>query len=270
MKFMFKKYLAANESRFASLNLQLFNDGEEPIEPTEPVETTEPIDNDIEPTEPSEPVEPTNEPTEPSEPQDITQTQAFSRRLNEEREKIRLEAETAAVDRYIAKQYEGQLWNGKPILSQADLNQALYEQQLQQATNDPEEIQKLINEHPAVKAAREAQEAQAQNQKLWNEWQELQQEHPEIKDFSQLPQEAYDIAKIKGIPLLDAYNRIHVKKIKLETEQETIRKINKNATSSPGSALNGNVVHKTKPVSEMTSEEFEAYREEVRKQKKEY
>ena len=265
---MFKTNMAANESRIANLNLQLFSEYEEPIEPNEPLEPTEPNDEGLEPIEPTEPTEPNEQPTEPTE--DITQTQAFSRRLNAEREKIRQEAETSAVDRYIAKQYEGQEWNGKPITTQAELNQALYEQQLQNATNDPEEIQRLINEHPDVKAARQAKEANEKNQKLWNEWEELASEHKEIKDFTQVGQDVYDMAARRGIPLLDAYNRINFNKIKLQTEQDTIRNINKNATSSPGSASSGSVVHKTKAVSEMNDQEFQAYREEVRKQKREY
>ena len=260
--------MAANELSFANLNLQLFADEDY----AEEVETNEAETEEVANLEGSEEsTEETEETTENVEQQeDITQTQAFSRRLNAEREKIRQEAAAEAVDRHIAEEYKGQIWNGKPILTKADLDQANYESQLQNATNDPEEIQRLINEHPEVKAARLAQQKQADQQKMFEEWQELQSEYKEIKDFSQVGQDVYDMAARRGIPLLDAYNRVNVKNIKLKTEQDTIRNINKNATSSPDSVSSGGVVHKTKSVSDMTSEEFESYREEVRKQKREY
>jgi len=266
--YMFKNVMAANELSFANLNLQLFADEDY----AEEVETNEAETEEVANLEGSEEsTEETEETTENVEQQeDITQTQAFSRRLNAEREKIRQEAAAEAVDRHIAEEYKGQIWNGKPILTKADLDQANYESQLQNATNDPEEIQRLINEHPEVKAARLAQQKQADQQKMFEEWQELQSEYKEIKDFSQVGQDVYDMAARRGIPLLDAYNRVNVKNIKLKTEQDTIRNINKNATSSPDSVSSGGVVHKTKSVSEMTSEEFDSYREEVRKQKREY
>lgn len=260
---MLYKTLAANDVRLAnSFDLQLFNDDyEEPIEPIEPIEPTEPL-------EPTEPV--IDEPTEPIEPvvADVTQTQAFSRRLNEERARIAQEAEIRAVDNYIAKQYEGQLWNGKPITTKAELDQALYEKQLIDAGQDPDTVKKLIDEHPDVVSSRTSKRNMEQ-------WSELVADHPDITDATQVPGEAWLLYRDKGVPLLDAYNRVLIKnqkaqidKVKLETEQETIRKLNKNATSSPGSASNGGVVHKTKSVEDMTAEEFEAYREEVRKQRR--
>jgi len=264
--------MAANSIKvegFANLyNLQLFADDEE-YEQNESEyagDEVEDTDETVLDTEESEEVANSEE----NQTEDITQTQAFSRRLKEETDRVRQESSTTAVDNYIKEQYKGQEWNGKPILSQADLNQALYEQKLQNAGQSQEDMQALVDEHPAVQAAKLAAQTNETNQKLYNEFLELSEEYKDIKDFNQITPEVWDMKNNKNISFLDAYNRIHIKKIKLQTEQETIRNINKNATSSPGSASSGGVVHKTKSVSDMTSEEFDSYREEVRKQTREY
>lgn len=246
---------AANAVNFAhSLDLQLFSDDLiDPIDPEVVIEQ--------DPTDPPEPedIEPTPEEIVPPEPEDITKTQAFAHRLKEVTERARQEAR----DAFVAEQYAGMEWNGKPITTEAELNQALYEQQLMNA--GAEDISRLVNEHPDVRAARMEREAVQRQQQIYGEYSELQESYPDIKDFSQIPAEVFAIRDAKGIPLLDAYNRVHVKKVKLETEQETIRKINNNAASSPGSVQDGIVVHKNKSVDEMSAEEFEAYREEVRR-----
>jgi len=249
---------AANNVNIAhSLDLQLFNDYEEtPMEETQVAEEAE--------TEEEIPEETAAEEDHAAPAaEEVTQTQAFARRLKEETDRAKQEAR----DSYIAEQYQGQEWKGRPITSEAELQQALYESELEQS--GVEDIDRLINEHPDVKAARLERESVQRQQQIYAEWSELTEEYPDVKDFSQIPKEVFALKEAKGIPLLDAYNRIHVKKVKLETEQETIRKLNKNAASSPGSALDDGVVHKTKNVADMTQEEFEAYREEVRNQRKE-
>lgn len=253
---------AANNVNFAhSLDLQLFNDYEEaPAEETQEFE-----EGQTEETQETQEMPEGEEGHEAPAAEEVTQTQAFARRLKEETSRAAQEAN----DTVYAKLYEGQVMpiSGKPILSEADYNQALYEQEMQNAGVD--DIDRLVSEHPDVKAARLERESVQRQQQIYAEWSELTEEYPDVKDFSQIPQEVFALKEAKGIPLLDAFNRIHVKKVKLETEQETIRKINKNAESSPGSALDDGVIHKTKNVADMTSEEFEAYREEVRNQRKE-
>jgi hypothetical protein len=253
---------AANNVKLAhSLDLQLFND-----DLIDPIDPSSAIDQD-----PVDPGEPTDPPAEPAPavtadptpgPVDITQTQAFARRLKEETERARQEAR----DAFVAEQYAGIEWNGKPITTEAELQQALFEQELQNAAGAGDiDLNQLINEHPDVKAARLHRESQQRQQKIFSEWEELQDEYPDISDFSKIPPEVYALKDQKGISLLDAYNRINIKKIKVQTEQETIRKLNQNAASSPGSVMDDGVVHKTKSVDEMTPEEFETYREEVRR-----
>jgi len=256
---------AANNVNFAhSLDLQLFNDYEEaPVEETQEFEEAQ-AEEAEETEETQETPEGEEDPAAPA-AEEVTQTQTFARRLKEETSRAAQEAN----DTVYAKLYEGQVMpiSGKPILSEADYNQALYEMEMQNAGVD--DIDRLVSEHPDVKAARIEKESMQRQQQIYAEWSELTEEYPEVKDFSQIPKEVFALKEAKGIPLLDAYNRIHVKKVKLETEQETIRKLNKNAASSPGSALDDGVVHKTKNVADMTQEEFEAYREEVRNQRKE-
>ncbi len=74
---------------------------------------------------------PTAEPgAQPQTPPDVTQTQAFAYRLKEETARIEQEAGQKARDTFIAEQ--GYEWNGRKITTEAEYNQALREQEIQQ------------------------------------------------------------------------------------------------------------------------------------------
>ncbi|SDG47666.1 hypothetical protein [Desulfosporosinus hippei] len=260
---MFKNLAAKSElsEGLAILDLQLFSEEFESTETTETEEVTEQTES----TETEETTEETESEGQAKETNDVTQTQAFAHRLKEETSK----AAQAARDAFIAEQ--GYEWNGKPITTEAEYKQALYEKQMHDAGQDPDTVKKLVDEHPDVKKAREEFARMESQRQIWSEYQELAAEHDNIKDPSQIPPEVWQLKNDKGITLLDAQNRIIVKnhkaqleKIRLDTEQETLRKISKNQITSPGSASNGNVSHQTKSVMDMTAEEFEAYREEVK------
>jgi hypothetical protein len=266
---MKEMFLAANAEQsvgLAILDLQLFND-EETVETTETevTETTE--TQETQETVETQETEQTEESTSEGQAVEtnVTQTQAFARRLKEETAK----AAQTARDTFIAEQ--GYEWNGKPIRTEAEYKQALYEKQLHDAGQDPETVKKLVDEHPDVQLARQEAARIRDQQKIYNEFVELMGEYEDIKDASQIPPEVWQLRAEKGITLLDAHNRIERKnskaqleKIRIEAEQEAIRKISKNAATSPGSASDGNVSHQTKSVMDMSPEEFEAYKEEVR------
>ncbi|MHC1722739.1 MAG: hypothetical protein AB9836_05990 [Aminipila sp.] len=266
---------AANIVKFAhSLNLQLFNDFDGTEPGTEEV-VDEPVTEEVIPgssEEPTEPIEtgaaePRVQPEVQGEP-DITQTQAFSRRLKEETEKARMEIEDSMY---------ASMYGEYGITSKAEYDQAIAEQQ-EQAIREKygeEEADEIID---AIRFREENQpliEQQREKERLYSEWTELTSEHKDIKDFTQVPNEAWQLSADKGIPLLDAYNRVWIKnqaalieKTKFETEQETIKNINNNAATSAGSAAGG-AQPQRKPVSEMTSEEFEAYKDEIRNRRRE-
>ena len=259
-------YLAAKSSMdegFATLDLQLFSE-EEVVETTETAETT--TEEVAAETVEEAPAEVTPEPTAVVE--DVTQTQAFAHRLKEETAKVAQSNAQSNVDSYISKQ--GYVWNNKPITTEAEYDQALYEQKMAESGTDADAVKALVDSNPDVIRAREADtKAQAQ-QRDYAEYLDLVKDYVDIKDPSQIPAEVWQMKADKGISLLDAQNRIAVRdfkaqlaKTKLDTEQETIKKISKNAATSPGSASDGNVSHQGKSVSDMSAAEFEAYREEV-------
>lgn len=115
---MLENYMAANESEIANLkiDLQLFAEGDEPVEPG----TDEPI-------EPAPDVEPVKE--------DITQTQAFSQRLKDMTQK----AVDAEYDRLYGAEYG--------IHSKAEFDAAIAKQEAEREAQkknlDPEVYQEL-------------------------------------------------------------------------------------------------------------------------------
>ena len=256
-------YLAAKPvttGELATLDLQLFAD-EETADATETVETTT---EEVATEESSEVQAETEEATATETQPDISTTQAFAHRLKEETAK----ATQSNRDAFISEQ--GYEWQGKPITTEAGYKQALYEQKMAESGTDADAVKALVDSNPDVIRAREADtKAQAQ-QRDYAEYLDLTADYSDIKDPSQIPAEVWQIKAKENISLLDAQNRIAVRdfkaqlaKTKLDTEQETIKKISKNAATSPGSASDGNVSHQGKSVSDMSAAEFESYREEV-------
>ena len=264
-------YLAAkpvNTGGLANLDLQLFAGEETEV-------TTEETSVDITATPPDITTEEVV-PEAPSEvqaegKQDPTTTQAFSRRLKEETAK----ASQGARDAFISEQ--GYEWAGKPITTEAGYKQAVQERDDQDALKAlqdkgyPDEEASQIMEDRKFRQEHEVTlKTQANSQRDYAEYLELVGDYADIKDPSQIPPEVWQLKADKGISLLDAQNRIAVRdfkaqlaKTKLDTEQETIKKISKNAATSPGSASDGNVSHQSKSVADMSASEFEAYRDEV-------
>lgn len=221
---------------------------------------TLPIEQEIENTEV------TSEPTENTETtQDITQTQAFSRRLNEEREKVKEEVAQASRDSFIAEQ--GYVWNNEPITTEAQYKQALREQELiQQAEaqgKDPQEalwkanVENQLKTRDAQLSAYEmkeknyAQDEQLSNDPkiggLYKEW------RTDIKNISSQYNVDYDTAFtiLARERLADVLGQA-----KIQTEQEVIKGLNQNAQSTPG-ALNSDLVDHQTSVSTMPSADFE-------------
>lgn len=106
-------------------------------------------------------------------PESITQTQAFARRLREEVERARQEAAQAAREEYQKERdrkiaEKGYVWNGKPIKTEAEYEQALREQQLMERYREqglPEDvIRKLAKVDEIERRLREADETRSREQ----------------------------------------------------------------------------------------------------------
>lgn len=264
------------------MNLQLFAEvggdestvNAEPVVNVEPQQTTEPATT----TEPSVNAE-SGEVTNPQVAEKPVQTPEENAKFAQIRRdyEVKIATEkTKAIDEYIASQ--GYVFDGKPITTKAEYDQAIElndERQRQEDLRaqgiDPKMVEDYVNNNPTVKWAKEYQTKQQQEEAKQKQFLEFAEAYPDVKG-DQIPAEVWQQFD-QGKSLVDAYTKVEnaklkaeINRIKLETEQETIRKINNNATTSPGSAAGGNVVHKTKAVSDMTAEEFATYREEVSKQ----
>lgn len=112
--------------------------------------------------------------------------------------KLKAETERAkqeARDEYIASQ--GYEWNGKSIKTEAEYNQAVYEQELEQKGIDPSELRKIAEDLPEVKEARQMKRDR-------ESMAALTEIAPEITDASQIPTEVIQ-QYIQGKDLADAY-----------------------------------------------------------------
>jgi hypothetical protein len=173
---------------------------------------------------------------------------AFAARLAKERQKIETETAQKARDAYIAEQ--GYVWKGNPIKTEAEYKQALYEKELEDKGMNPDDIKKLVDEHPDVKAAREIKEIQSKRERENAEFKDFANSYPEVKP-TDIPKEVWE-QQAKGIPLKYAYADYALRQMKAE---EAKAKANKaNADSSTGSVnSNGN----TNDVGFISFEDFE-------------
>lgn len=145
----------------------------------------------------------------------------------------KIEAETQKrVDARIAEQYKGKVnpYNGKPIASEADLNEylAAYDadmkrQQLQDMGIDQAQLQEIVRNLPEVQQARmiqKQQQMQAANDFKEKEFAALKKEYPDcgLEKPEQLfetenGKRALDLWS-KGVPMVDAYAATHRAEIK--------------------------------------------------------
>lgn len=183
---------------------------------------------------------------------------AFAARLAAERAKIEREATQRARDSLIAEQkYE---WNGKPITTEAEYNQALREKEIQErleSQNVPPEIIEELVASRRDRAERDELRAQlSQQQNIDREIKEFQDAYPDIPANSPLPPEVWDLVNNKRIPLLDAYNRVVMPQTiaKMQDALKAKEQSEKNASTSPGS-VNGNGAPSSDYISQETFEQ---------------
>lgn len=115
-------------------------------------------------------------------------------------ERAAQEARQQAVDEYIANQ--NLEWNGNPITTEAEYNMALYEQELTEKGVSPEEITRLVSEHPEVRKAHEIAEQNARNEDSTREFREFVAEYPQVKP-EEIPVEVFQYQNQTRKPLVD-------------------------------------------------------------------
>jgi hypothetical protein len=167
---------------------------------------------------------------------------AFAARLKEATEKAKQEAR----DAYIAEQ--GYVWNGKPITTEAEYKQALYEKELMeryQSQGLPEDVVQELVESKKFREQYHAQQKTAEQKAATEKmYQEFLDAYPDIKG-EDIPAEAWKEVQ-QGKNLLDAYvrheNKLLREQLKGFQAKEQAAQVNQaNAKTSPGSVTgNGN------------------------------
>jgi membrane protein involved in colicin uptake len=134
----------------------------------------------------------------------------------------------------------------------AELETALRNEEYTKAGIDPEMINKLINEHPAIKEAREAKEANQKSQQdrfLVDSFSELTKEFPSMAKAEDVPADVWRKWNngSSGITLADAYALVNRKEITAKqadaTKQATLNSIQgKGHLQGNGKGVEGDTV----------------------------
>jgi hypothetical protein len=159
----------------------------------------------------------------------------------------------------------------------AEFETALRNEEYTKAGIDPEMINKLINEHPAIKEAREAKEANTKSQQdrfLVDSFSELTKEFPSMAKAEDVPADVWRKWNngSSGITLADAYALVNRKEITAKqaesTKQATLNSIQgKGHLQGNGKGVEGDTVRIPDDVMEMykrfnpkgTAEQYKAH-----------
>ena len=207
------------------------------------VVATQPIEQ-VTTTEPSvEKVEIAEQPKVEDKPVQTQDENAKYANIRREYEaKIATETASAAQkgrDEWIASQ--GYEWNGKPIATESEYNQALLEKSYQDKGIDVNVLNEAVANNPTVRQAQEnltKQEKAAKDQAQYNEFSAA---YPNVKG-EEISQDVWN-AFNSGIPLKIAY-AAHQENATLKAQlaefkkgQKTLETNNKNALTSTGSTI---------------------------------
>lgn len=184
----------------------------------------------------------TAEPTEEVETkEDITTTQAFSKRLKEATEKARQEAVDQEYDRLYGEEYN--------IHSKAEYDAAIAEQNRQAEIEElsrsvSPEVAKEIQENREFRKKYEAEQTtKAEQAKKEKNYEEFLTEYPDVK-ADEIPVAVWQEVE-KGKSLVDAYARNEVK-----TLRERLKVFEKNESNSKKSPVGGVSIHGSKEEAE--------------------
>lgn len=190
--------------------------------------------------------------------------QAFARRLAAERQKIegqftpyrQLVERVAAQHKMTPEQYV------ETIARQMD-NQERKEFQ-ERYNMTPEQFQGMVDRHPVVRQAKQFLTVQQRNEARQAEIDDFVELFPGV---TEIPPEVIKLKEERGLSLADAYWRVtHRKEInqaKNQGEQEAIRKLQRNAQSSPGPLGGGGADAGAGSVGKMPQKDFDSLVESV-------
>jgi len=207
----------------------------------------------------------TPESTETTNNNDVTQTQAFSQRLKEQ------------TQRGIDAHYEQLYGESHNVHSQADYDYALQQQQQQEEAEtqrqeyesagiDSDMMNRFIDNNPSVKQANQIIAEQKENSRIEGEINDLFEEYPDARN-QEIPESVFLSSIEHKIPLLYAYSRYANKNATTMAEQKTLRGLQQNGQTSPGS-LGGSQTEEKATYSNMPSKDFNSLVDRVLKGEK--
>lgn len=181
---------------------------------------------------------------------------AFAARLRKEQEKFE-------------KQYESH----KYVIERAAADNGMSVEEYLQAVRQQYEDKEFENLDPAIKEdvkwarqKREQEAREAQSKAREEQWQSevrsLLERFPSIKSAKDIPEEVLESRLKDGVSLRYAYADYMLGKERTQIEQETIRKLQDNTRTSPGSLGSVGTDSRTK-ISDLSQDEFNKLKEEV-------
>lgn len=225
----------------------------EPVVNVEPQQTNEPVETQVQIPEGNP------QQTQVQDPQ----TNAAFAEMRRAREAA--EARARKADELISKVYAEQGYKSLDDLDRAyqEYQENQQRQQFEAAGLNPDLINQLIENHPAVQQSKQFLTKQQEEQRLDNEAAELFKEFPDLNP-EDIPREVFIENKKTGIPLVYLYARHAAKNAITIAEQKTIKGLQQNAQSSPG-ALSSPGVDNTPSVSSMSKADFESLIEKIKR-----
>lgn len=190
---------------------------------------------------------------ETSQTEDITQTQAFSRRLNEMSEKRAREA----VDSFVASLGQTNPYTGEPIRTEQDMRNFRAMQEADEQGKDPETAVRIrsLEGELAEYRLREQETALRNDPELGALFEEYYDDVADLVNYA--AENGREVSLEDALRHVMAYNMDAIRKSDAEkARQETIRQINANSAASPGS-VSGAAVDGTVDYSRMSDEDFE-------------
>lgn len=137
---------------------------------------------------------------------------------------------------------------------QEQKEQAEREEFEQQYGISPDAINQALESHPDIQFARNLKAQQEATEKFNREAEELFKAYPDLQ-VNDIPQEVFMLQQQQNLPLLTAYRAAMFDKVKSQSEQAAIKKLQTNASNTPG-ALGTEAAESTKSISKMGKKDF--------------
>lgn len=185
--------------------------------------------------------------------QDVTQTQAFSRRLNEMSEQRSREA----VDTFVASLKQTNPYTGRPITTAQEMRDYQAMCQADEEGKDPETAVRIrsLESELAGYRSREAEAQLANDPELGEFYDEYRDQVAELIEFCRA--DGREVPADEALRAVIAHNLTSIRQRDIERARaETLGRINANAAASPGS-VGGEPTSNTADYGSMSDADFE-------------